>query len=216
MMYWLTPDAVRFALSDTKSGGGLEFNHYRGSPHLLREPANSMYATWELMDWLIEEADIRLREIGRNGYQNIQQYNLNQESLKSRLPYWVLIIDELADVLGGDKRGEAKIANAKLGRIVQKSRAAGIHVIAATQRPSVDIIKGTVKNNFPARLSFKLSSDVDSRTVLNTSGADHLLPRGDMLYLGPTTPGCKRLHSAYASLEDIKQMVNLTKLQHAM
>jgi len=124
------------------------------------------------------------------------------------------VIDELADIMEGDKRGEAKIANSKLGKIVQKARAAGIHVVAATQRPSVDIIAGIVKNNFPARLSFKLASDVDSRTVLNEGGANHLLSKGDMLYQGPAAPATKRLHSAYASLDDIKQMVNVAKLQH--
>lgn len=208
LMYWRTPEQVRLILSDTKQ---VEFTHFEGAPHLLKPVAGSMYATWEVMDWLIDEMELRLKMIGRAGYQNIQQYNADLQHCS--LSYYVLIIDELADVMGGDKRGEHKIAQSKLGKIVQKSRAAGVHVIAATQRSSVDIISGTVKNNFPARLSFKLGSDADSRTVFSESGADHLLSQGDMLYKGPTTPGLKRLHSAYASLDDIKQMVNVAKLR---
>jgi S-DNA-T family DNA segregation ATPase FtsK/SpoIIIE len=171
-----------------------------------------------MMDWIIDQTDLRLRQIAVQGCQNIQQYNerhfVAQNWAPSQMPYWVFVIDELADIMEGDKRGEAKIANSKLGKIVQKARAAGIHVIAATQRPSVDVIAGVVKNNFPARLSFKLASDTDSRTVINQGGADHLLSRGDMLYIGPAAPVLKRLHSAYASLDDIKQMVNVAKLQH--
>jgi S-DNA-T family DNA segregation ATPase FtsK/SpoIIIE len=130
-----------------------------------------------------------------------------------QLPYLVLVIDELADVLGGDKRGEAKIAGAKLGRIVQKSRAAGVHVIAATQRPSVNIVAGSIKSNFPVRLTFRLPSEMDSRTVISTGGAEHLLSQGDMLYDGPASGGLKRLHAAYASIDDIKQCVDVAKLQ---
>jgi len=222
LMYWRTPEQVRFILSDTKQ---VEFTHFVGAPHLLREPCGSMYSTWEAMDWLIDEMEVRLKKIGRAGCQNIGQYNQKQsedwvtKEYGSKdwqpLPYYVLVIDELADILGGDKRGEAKIANTKLGKIVQKSRAAGVHVIAATQRPSVNIVAGSIKANFPARLTFKLPSDADSRTVINQAGADHLLSQGDMLYQGPSTTGTKRLHSAYASIDDIKQMVNVAKLQYA-
>jgi S-DNA-T family DNA segregation ATPase FtsK/SpoIIIE len=217
LMYWRTPDQIRFVLSDTKSGGGLEFNHYRGAPHLLHDPVTTKYQTWEMMDWIIDHTDLRLRQIARAGCQNIQQYKqltINDNQRLLAMPYWVFVIDELADIMEGDKRGEAKIANSKLGKIVQKARAAGIHVIAATQRPSVDVIAGVVKNNFPARLTFKLGSDTDSRTVINQGGADHLLSKGDMLYIGPAAPALKRLHSAYASLDDIKQMVNVAALQH--
>lgn len=223
LMYWRTPEQVRFVLSDTKSGGGLEFNHYKGAPHLLQDPVNTKYQTWEAMDWLIDQTDVRLREIARAGCQNIQQYKeLTVAMADARtyhglqaMPYWVLIIDELADIVEGDKRGESKIANSKLGKIVQKARAAGIHVIAATQRPSVDVVAGVVKNNFTGRLSFKLSTDTDSRTVFGQSGAEHLLSKGDMFYSGPAAAGLKRLHSAYASLDDIKQMTSVMRMQYA-
>lgn len=214
LMYWRTPEQVRFILSDTKQ---VEFTHFQGAPHLLRDPCGSMYSTWEAMDWLIDEMEARLKIIGRAGYQNIAQYNQGPWTTTThipKMPYYVLVIDELADILGGDKRGEAKIAGNKLGRIVQKARAAGVHVVAATQRPSVNIVAGSIKANFPARLTFKLPSETDSRTVLNQGGANHLLSQGDMLYLGPAASGVKRLHSAYASIDDIKQMVHVAKLQH--
>lgn len=205
LMYWRTPEQVQFLLSDTKN---VEFGHFIGAPHLLYEPATSMYRTWELMDWLIDEMERRLKIIGASGDRNIIEYNKKHKPLG----YIVLIIDELADILGGDKRGETKIGGSKLGKIVQKSRAAGVHVIAATQRSSVDVIAGTVKNNFPGRLTFKLSSEADSRTIIGIGGAEHLLAQGDMLYAGSSST-LKRLHAAYASIDDIRQCVNVARLQ---
>ena len=211
LMYWRTPAQIQFALSDTKSGEGLEFNCYKGSPYLIRDIATTKYATWELMDWLVEETDHRLTTIGRSHHKNIADYN---KTLPAQpLGYIVLIIDELADIMEGEKRGEGKISQSKLGKIVQKARAAGIHVIAATQRPSVDVIAVTVKNNFPARLSFRLTSGVDSRTVLSTEGAEHILQQGDMLYYGPAATALKRLHSAWAATKDLNEMLMLTSLR---
>ena len=213
LMYWRTAQRIQFVLSDTKN---VEFGHFIGAPHLLFEPATSMYRTWELMDWLIDEMEHRLKVIGHEGYRNIYDYNKGPWTTESHIPklsYIVFIIDELADILGGDKRGEAKIANAKLSRIVQKSRAAGVHVIAATQRPSVNVVAGSIKANFPARLTFRLPSNADSRTIIGEDGAEHLLAQGDMLYQGPLTQASKRLHAAYAAAEDIKQCVEVAKLQ---
>lgn len=215
LMYWRRPEQVRFILSDTKQ---VEFIHFNGAPHLLRPVCTTQYETWDAMDWIADRMEERLKIIGRAGYQNIEQYNKGPWSVAPGTPkmaYYILVIDELATVLGGDKHGESKIAQAKLGKIVQLARAAGVHVIAGTQRPSVDVVTGTVKNNFPARLSFRLTSEMDSRTVLDTSGAEQLLQQGDMLYKGPAAPALKRLHSAYASIDDIKQMVNLSKMQYA-
>ena len=215
LMYWRKPDEVQFILSDTKN---VEFGYFDGCPHVIAR-ATSMYTTWEQMDFVIEEMERRLHLIAKAGKRNILEYNRHLittiHPTAKLLPYIVLVIDELADVLGGDKRGEAKIAQNKLGTIVQKARAAGVHVIAATQRPSVNIVAGSIKANFPARLTFKLPSDADSRTVINSSGADHLLSQGDMLYLGPTTPGLRRLHAAYASQDDIQQMLRVMRLQYA-
>jgi S-DNA-T family DNA segregation ATPase FtsK/SpoIIIE len=207
LILWRTPEQVQFVISDTKN---VEFGHLIGDPHMLFEPKTTRYTTWEAMDWLAEEVDRRLKTIGAAGCRNILEYNNGKKpfgvALGGRpLPYIVFVIDELADILGGEKRGESKIAESKLGYIVQKSRAAGVHVISATQRSSVDIVSGSVKNNFPARLTFRLPSQADSRTVIGCSGAEHLLAQGDMLYSSPNHPALRRLHSGYASTEDITQ-----------
>lgn len=213
LMYWRRPEQIQLLLSDTKN---VEFGHFIGAPHLLYEPATTMYRTWELMDWLIDEMERRLKIIGHAGCRNIAEFNKKVPQGLQSWSYIVLIIDELADILGGDKRGEAKIANAKLGRIVQKSRAAGVHVVAATQRPSVNIVTGSIKANFPSRLTFRLPSESDSRTVISTAGAEHLLSQGDMLYQGGSQSGVKRLHASYATIDDIKQCVSVSRMQASM
>jgi S-DNA-T family DNA segregation ATPase FtsK/SpoIIIE len=213
LMFWRTRHEFQFALSDTKQ---VDFPHLHYTPneYMWAPPANTMYSTWELMDRLIEEMERRLDLLKRAGKQNIAQFNVQFTGAQS-LPYIVLVIDELADILGGDKRGEAKIAKAKLGRIVQKARAAGVHVIAAVQRPSIDVVAGTIKANFPARVTFKLTNDADSRTVLSAPGAEHLLSQGDMLYIGPLAPAAKRLHSAWAPVEDIEMCLQLAQGAHS-
>lgn len=218
LIYWRSPDEVQFIISDTKL---VEFGHYIGVPHLLYDPITTKYQVWEKMDWLIEETDRRLQLMATRGCKNILEYNVYHKNDRNEflrkeftLPYIVLVIDELFDILGGDGRGEAKIANTKLQTIVGRSRASGIHVIAATQRSSVDIVKGTVKANFPARCSFRLPSEIDSRTILGHSGAEHLLSRGDMWYNSPSRAAMTRLHSAYASLDDIKQCAALAAMKN--
>jgi S-DNA-T family DNA segregation ATPase FtsK/SpoIIIE len=201
LIYWQTPEQVQFILSDTKK---VEFGHFIGAPHLLFEPSRTKYDTWERMDWLTEEVDRRLRVLAAAGVQNINQYHKQG----GRMPYIVFVIDELYHILCGGERGESKIADGKLGRIVSESRAAGVHVIGGTQRSSVDIIAGSIKANFPARLTFRLPSQEDSRTIIGHSGAEHLLARGDMLYCSPNHPATFRLHSGYASTEDIVQCVS--------
>jgi S-DNA-T family DNA segregation ATPase FtsK/SpoIIIE len=209
LMFWRTPQQVQFILSDTKN---VEFGQFISAPHMLFDPATTMYQTWERMDWLIDEMERRLKRIGAAGCRNIAEYNITG-GLRPVLPYIVLVIDELADILGSSGRGEAKIAADKLGRIVQKSRAAGCHVLGATQRPSVNIVTGSIKANFPSRLTFKLPSEADSRTVIGCSGAEHLLPRGDMLYSGPASPALTRLHAAYAEIRDVEQCVAVARMR---
>lgn len=204
LMLWRSPEQVQFVLSDTKK---VEFGHFIGSPHLLFDPSKTMYETWERLDWIIEEVDRRLRLLERAGVRNIAAFN----AVTLQLPYIIIVIDELFHVLGGDKRGEHKIATGKLARIVSESRAAGIHVIGGTQRSSVDIVSGGIKTNFPARLTFRLPSPEDSRTIIGHSGAEHLLSKGDMLYYSPNHPATQRLHSGYASTEDVKQCVEFTR-----
>lgn len=203
LMLWRNPNEVQFLLSDCKR---VEFGHFIGAPHLLFEPCKTMYETWERMDWLLAEVDRRLRILECWQERNIADYN--KRNPDGRLPYIVFVVDELFKVLSaGDKRGEAKIGSQKLSRIVSESRAAGIHVIAATQRSSVDVITGSIKANFPARLTFRLPSQEDSRTIIGHSGAEHLLARGDMFYCSPNHPATLRLHSGYATTEDIRWCV---------
>jgi S-DNA-T family DNA segregation ATPase FtsK/SpoIIIE len=172
----------------------VEFGHFLGAPHLLFEPATTVYQTLERLDWCIEEMESRLKKYGKASCLNIGEYNILKPVLE---PYIVIIIDELADLIAykGDKRGETKLAEEKLSRLAGKARASGIHIIASTQ-------------NFPARLSFRLPTDSDSRTVLGCSGAEHLLSRGDCLYVSPNAPGIKRLHTPYAEIADIKAAVD--------
>ena len=201
LMYWRQPDQVQFCLSDTKR---VDYTHleYPCNGFMWAPTAESMYTTWELMDHLIDEIERRLTLLNAARCPNVAEHNTRHPQRK--LPYIVLVIDELADVLGGEKRGEAKIASAKLGKIVQKSRATGIHVIACTQRPSVNIVGGVIKANFPARLTFRLPSGDDSRTVIGSYGAEHLLARGDMLYVSPNRPGVTRLHASHVDMTDVE------------
>jgi S-DNA-T family DNA segregation ATPase FtsK/SpoIIIE len=204
LIWWKSANEFKFALSDTK---GVEFPMFDGDPHEWHPRAQSKYTTWEILDELYSETERRMKIFQCEQKRNIQEYN----KAATRLPYIAMFIDELATVLEGDKRGETKIAQSKLGRIVQLSRAAGVHIVAGSQRPSVDVVAGSIKNNFPARLSFRVSSGFDSRTVINQDGAEHLISRGDMFYLSPNKAALSRLHAAYANDEDLKQCVKISR-----
>ena len=223
VIYVNKSEDIKFVLSDTT---GVEWGHFVGAPHLLFEPATNIYQTLERLDWLIEIMESRLKEFSKYGLRNILEYNESGRYFDARdakkLPYIVLVIDELADLLA-DRRREnesrsptlGKVAEAKLCQLAQKARKTGIHIIASTQRPSVKLVQGDIKANFPARLSFRLPSGADSRTVLGTEGAEHLLSRGDMLFINPNKPGLQRLHAAEASLEDIQAAVDVASRKEA-
>lgn len=212
LCYWRSADEVKLVLSDTKQ---VEFSIFDPMPHLLYPRATTKYQTWEYMDTLIQETEKRLETIAKTGFKNISEYNRKflHSNPKYTLPYIILVIDELYDILGGEARGESKVANAKLQTIVGRSRASGIHVIAATQRSSVDVVKGTAKSNFPARISFRLPSEADSRTILGQSGAEHLITCGDMWFLSPSHPALIRLHSAIADQNDIRACLDLSQMR---
>lgn len=201
---------VKLVLSDTK---GVEFTDLCEAPNLLFPRATSPMMSITYMDELKKMTDGRLTMFGELGYRNIQEYN--EANPNNPLPYIVLVFDELADIvcLPGAKRGEKYLGADLLDYIVRKSRAAGIHCIAAVQRPSVDVVAGVIKNNFPARLSFKMVTQIDSRTVLDTEGAEHLLGVGDMLYLSPNIPGLHRLHSGIATTNDIKAVLQFVSFK---
>jgi S-DNA-T family DNA segregation ATPase FtsK/SpoIIIE len=157
----------------------------------------------------------RFELLKKASVQNLTQLN---ERSSRRIPYYLLLIDEFADVAQDDtKTGDegkgptiGSIALKKIGKLAQKARAVGIHIIAGTQRPSARLISGDIKSNFPARLSFRLPSGVDSRVVLDTEGAEHLIQQGDMLFINPNKPGIQRLHSPYIKDEaDIEAAIEV-------
>lgn len=220
LIYTIPADKLKLVLSDVKQ---VEFTNFIGAPHLLFPVSTSIPETLEQMEWLMDEVNRRLSVLAKASCQNIIQYN----AIESRhMPYILFVIDELAEILmdksneeqevpdgkGGTKiklipRG--KLAEYRLGIIAQKARATGVHIIGATQRPSVKVVEGNIKANFPARVSFRLPSEADSRTILNTSGAEQLLAQGDMLYISPNSPAIRRLHAPLASVEDIRAAVDV-------
>jgi S-DNA-T family DNA segregation ATPase FtsK/SpoIIIE len=209
LCYWRSPSDVQLVLSDTKQ---VEFGTFDGDPHLWRLRTKSPIQTCEYMDDLIRETERRLKVLEVARVQNVSEYNTMFER---RLPYLVLVIDELADFMGKSAvKGITKLAESKLQLIVQRARAAGVHVIAATQRPSVDVVTGIIKSNFSARLTFRLPSEVDSRTIIGHGGAEHLMSRGDMFYVSPLAPSYRRLHSLYATTDDITQCVDFARSMH--
>jgi S-DNA-T family DNA segregation ATPase FtsK/SpoIIIE len=191
------PSVLRLVLSDTS---GVEFGHFIGAPHLEFEPATSVYRTLEHIEWLSDTTDVRMRQLAKRSCRNITEYNLNSTE-SERLPYIVFVIDEIADMMlhkhkdEDEKVSVSKLFENKLCLLVGRCRKAGIHVIASTQRPSIDIVTGSIKTNFLARLSLKLPSAVDSRTILDTDGAEHLLVPGDMLYQSPLRAELIRAHA---------------------
>jgi S-DNA-T family DNA segregation ATPase FtsK/SpoIIIE len=198
-------DDVRLVLSDTN---GVEFGHFIGAPHLVFEPATTVYKTLDHIEWLSNETDCRLKDFAKKGCRNITEFNLTS-TRSEKLPFLVLIIDEIADLMLHKHKDEneevsvSKLFENRLCLLVGRCRKAGIHVIASTQRPSVNIVTGSIKANFPARLSLKLPSAIDSRTILNTEGAEHLLVPGDMLYQSPLRGELIRAHAPITKNSDI-------------
>ena len=217
-----TPDEVRMILVDPKM---LELSVYEGVPHLLTPVVTDMKEAAHALNWCVAEMERRYRLMAALGVRNISGYNRQVKDAAQKgepikdplwkdeleappdlqtLPAIVVVIDEFADmmmVVG--KKVEQLIA-----RIAQKARAAGIHLVLATQRPSVDVITGLIKANIPSRISFQVSSKIDSRTVLDQGGAEQLLGHGDMLYLPPGTALPQRVHGAFVSDDEVHRVVN--------
>jgi S-DNA-T family DNA segregation ATPase FtsK/SpoIIIE len=214
-----TPDEVKFLLIDPKM---LELPAYEGIPHLLLPVVTDPKEAAIALRWVVEEMERRYTMMAEQGIRNIENYNqrLKEGSLRpiegtegstppKQLPYVLVVIDELADlmIVSGREVEESII------RLAQMARAAGIHLILATQRPSVDVLTGLIKVNFPARISFQVSTKTDSRTILDTQGAEHLLGSGDMLFLPPGSSKLLRVHGAYVSEEEIKRLVEFWREQ---
>ncbi|WP_203638808.1 DNA translocase FtsK [Levilactobacillus wangkuiensis] len=197
ILYKATPAQVKLLLIDPKA---VEMAPYDALPHLLSPVISDPKAAAAALKWVVTEMDERYEKLAAAGVRNIEQFNdradANDEpSLK--MPYIVIIIDELADLM----MMAASEVQDYIVRITQKARAAGIHLLVATQRPSVDIVTGTIKNNIPTRIAFMVSSQIDSRTILDTAGAENLLGRGDMLYLGNGASQPMRLQGAFVESE---------------
>jgi DNA segregation ATPase FtsK/SpoIIIE, S-DNA-T family len=202
-----TPMNVRFLMIDLKM---LELSPYDGIPHLLLPVVTNPKNAKASLRWLIDEMERRYSKMAEIGVRNIDKYNQrivkqDQESL----PYIVVVIDELADLM----MVSTKEVEEYIARLAQMARASGIHLILATQRPSVDVLTGIIKANFPARISCKVFSKVDSRTILDTNGAEALLGYGDMLFLSPGISRLQRLHGPYVSEGEIKRIVEFLKGQ---
>ncbi|MCK4595175.1 DNA translocase FtsK 4TM domain-containing protein [candidate division WOR-3 bacterium] len=193
------PCDVRFIMIDPKR---IELPVYNSIPHLICPVIADAKKALDALKGVLEWMDIRYREFARAGVRDIEGYN---KRMNEKKPYIVIIVDELADLMLTAPREIEET----LTRLAQMSRAVGIHLVLATQRPSVDVITGLIKANFPARVAFQVASKTDSRTILDMNGAEKLLGRGDMLFLPPGKGEPERLHGAYISTEEAKEIANL-------
>ena len=212
MLYSNSPDELRFVMVDPKM---VELAVFNELPHLVCPVVTDPKKVAVTLNWVVEEMDARYRLLAKAGTRNIELYNekmakqTSSEELPSYLPYLVVIIDELADLM---MTVSAEVENT-ITRLAQLSRAVGIHIILATQRPSVDVVTGVIKANFPARISFKVATKVDSRTVLDANGADKLLGKGDMLFLKPGASKPIRGQCSLVSDKEIERIVDFIKAQ---
>ncbi|MDP8253157.1 MAG: DNA translocase FtsK 4TM domain-containing protein [Candidatus Kaelpia aquatica] len=209
LLYRATPDEVKMILIDPKM---VELMPFNGLPHLIVPVVTNASKAVSALEWAVAEMDARYRLLSKATTRNIESYNQKKDKdaeLPQSLPYIVVVIDELADLmLVASKEIEGHIA-----RLAQLSRAVGIHMILATQRPSVDVITGVIKANFPSRISFKVASKVDSRTVLDLNGADKLVGKGDMLFIPPGTSKPCRAQCSLVSDQEIERVVGFIKEQ---
>jgi S-DNA-T family DNA segregation ATPase FtsK/SpoIIIE len=221
LLFRARPDQVKMILIDPKR---LELGLYQDIPHLLVPVVTEPLVAKNALRWAVTEMESRYKKLAKRGVRNLEAYNeqikqlpipgLNgdssdQEEDREPLPYVVIIIDELADLMMTSPREVEE----SITRLAQMARAVGIHLILATQRPSVDVITGLIKANFPARISFRVASKVDSRTILDSNGAEQLLGRGDMLFLPPGSSRLMRVHGPLITEDEVIQVVEFLKKQ---
>jgi S-DNA-T family DNA segregation ATPase FtsK/SpoIIIE len=200
-----TPETLRLLMVDPKM---VELTNYNGVPHLLAPVVVELERVVDVLNWATREMDRRYKLFSRLGARNLVGYNeLMASQGEKMMPYIVLIIDELADLMmvAPDE------VERTITRIAQMARATGIHLIIATQRPSVDVVTGLIKANFPARVAFAVTSQVDSRVILDTPGAERLLGRGDMLFMAPDSSKLQRLQGAFVSDRELARLVRYWK-----
>ncbi len=202
LLYKLNPDLCKFILIDPKM---LELSTYEGIPHLLTPVITDAKKATSALAWTVKEMNSRYKLMSKVGVRNIDGYNAKH---KLKMPYIIVVVDEMSDLM--------LVAGKEIENYIQKlsqmARAAGIHIIMATQRPSVDVITGTIKANFPTRVSFQVSSKIDSRTILGEQGAEQLLGKGDMLFMSSANR-IVRIHGPYVSENEIEKIVNSIRAQ---
>jgi len=218
MLYKSSPDEVKFIMVDPKR---LELGLYEGIPHLLTPIVTDPKRAANALKWATNEMENRYRELAKYGVRNIEQYNRvvreakhptlfeDQTEAAKPLPFIVIAIDELADLMM-IARGDVETS---IARLAQMARAVGIHLIVATQRPSVDVITGVIKANFPSRIAFRVSSKVDSRTIIDSNGAESLLGQGDMLFMPPASSRLIRVHGSFVNESEITNITDHTRAQ---
>ena len=223
ILYKAAPSEVKMLLIDPKR---LELSFYEDIPHLLHPVVTDPKKASMALQWAVGEMERRYQKLAENGVRDIDSYNRRIDaelrnvkaqdreegeeiSIDEKLPYILVVIDELADLMMVSSRE----VESSIARLAQMARAAGIHLLVATQRPSVDVLTGTIKVNFSARISFQVSSKIDSRTILDTIGAERLLGRGDMLFLPPETSKLLRVHGSYLSESEIRRVTDFLKKQ---
>ena len=218
ILFKAPPDRVRFIMVDPKR---IELSMYDGIPHLVTPVVTDAKKATAALFWAVQEMERRYELLAAHKVRNIGQYNRkvqktpqpgpDDEPPAEPIPYIVVIIDELADLM----MVASKEVEVSLTRLAQMARAAGIHLILATQRPSVDVLTGIIKANFPTRLTFQVSSKTDSRTIIDANGAENLLGNGDMLFLPPGTAKLRRIHGAYISEAEITAITDHLRQQQA-
>ena len=218
LLFKVSPDMARFLMIDPKR---IELSVYRDIPHLLHPVVTQPKEATKALRWAVAEMERRYMLLSDRGAKNLEAFNRkilkqNKEASKETsegadkpLPYIIIIIDELSDLM----MASSKEVEEAITRLAQMARAAGIHLIIATQRPSVDVLTGLIKANFPARISFQVSSKVDSRTILDGMGAENLLGDGDMLFLPPGVSRIIRVQGAYISEEEVKEVTDFLRNQ---
>lgn len=207
LLYRNSPDTLRFLMIDPKM---LEFSIYNDIPHLLTPVITKPKQAIVALANMVNEMERRYQVMSHSKTKNIENYNEKAKAIGMEpLPYIVIIIDELADLM----MTSGKDVEFYIARLAQMARASGIHIIVATQRPSVDVVTGLIKANLPSRISFKVGQKIDSKVIIDASGADSLLGNGDMLFTPPGTSGLIRLHAPYTNEEEIDKVVEYLKKQ---
>jgi len=203
LLYQNSPQDLKFIMVDPKR---VELTPYNGIPHLLTPVITDSEKAHSSLKWAVAEMNRRYQNFAEKGYKNIKEYNAEEDKPLHRI---VIVIDELADLM---MQANKKETEALICRIAQMARAVGMHLIIATQRPSVDVITGVIKANIPTRIAFTVTSGVDSRTIIDSVGAEDLLGMGDMLYLPGNMSRPIRVQGVYVSTKEIEKVTNRIKL----